>query len=94
MKIKVILQALTGYAGSSESPEKVSARFMGIALGVVSQFAPLLASLFGYDVQTFASQAQPLVLLVACVLWIFGAIKACWLAAKASPTIGAFFTVE
>lgn len=89
-KVKAVLKAFTGYAGSSESPEKVSARFMGIALGVVSQFAPMLASFFGLDVAEVMHQVQPVVLLGACVLWAYGALKAMWLAAKASPTLGAF----
>lgn len=89
-KIKAIIQAFTGYAGSSENPEKVSARFMGIALGIASQFAPLISSFFSVNVEQFVTQAQPIVLLVAALMWTYGAIKACWLAAKANPTVGAF----
>lgn len=89
-KIKVIIQAFTGYAGSSENPEKVSARFMGIALGIASQFAPLISSFFSVNIEQFVNQAQPVVLLVAVLMWTYGAIKACWLAAKASPTLGAY----
>lgn len=89
-KLKAILQAFTGYAGSSENPEKVSARFMGIALGIASQFAPLISSFFSVNVEQFVTQAQPIVLLVAALMWAYGAIKAMWLAAKANPTVGAF----
>ena len=90
MKITAIIQAFTGYAGSSENPEKVSARFMGLALGIVSQIAPLISSFFPFDIEVFANQAQPIVLLTACILWAYGAVKAMWLAAKASPTLGAY----
>ena len=91
-KIKAIIQAFTGYAGSSESPEAVSTRFMGIAIGLVSQFAPIIVALFhpSVDITQFVNAAQPIVLLVAIVMWLYGAIKACWLAAKASPVVGRF----
>ncbi len=91
-KLKAVLQAFTGYAGSSENPEKISARFMGIALGVASQVAPVITALFSVDVTHFVNEAQPVVLLVACVMWTCGAIKACWSAAKANPTLGAFLS--
>lgn len=89
-KISAIVKAFTGYAGSSESPEKVSMRFMGIAMALVSQFAPLIANFLPFGVEDFVRQAQPIVLLVACLMWTYGAVKAMWLAAKASPTVGAF----
>lgn len=90
-KLKIALDALTGYAGSSESPEKVSLRFMGIALGIVSQFMPIIELLhLPIDVMQFVNAAQPFVLLVAVVMYIYGAIKATWIALKASPTMGRY----
>ena len=90
-KLKIVLDALTGYAGSSESPEKVSLRFMGIALGIVSQFMPIIDILhLPIDVMQFVNAAQPFVLLVAVIMYVYGAIKATWNALKASPTFGRF----
>lgn len=89
-KLKAIIQAFTGYAGSSENPEKVSARFVGIMMGFVSQFAPIISSVFSIDAQAFAIQAQPLILVFAVLMWSFGAVKAMWLAAKNSETLGGY----
>ena len=90
MNFKKIFQAFTGYAGSSENPEKVSARFMGIVVGLASQFAPIVSTFFSVDIQIYVNQVEPIVLLVACLMWFYGAVKACWQAAKASPIVGAY----
>jgi hypothetical protein len=90
MKIKIILQALTGYIGSSESPEKISTRFIGVSMGAITFLAPFVASLLGVGVESIVAQVQPIGYLIAVVWWLVGAIKACWLALKASPTLGAF----
>jgi len=96
-KIKVVLQALTGYAGSSESPEKFSMRFTGIIIGVVSQFAPLIAVFVSHygianvNIDALTAVVGSLTLSVGCIVWVVGAIKACWKAAKDSPQIGGIF---
>ncbi len=89
-KIKVVLQALTGYMGSSESPEKISARFVAVSLGAVTFVAPFVASFLGLGVAEVMAQAQSIAYFVAIVWYAYGAIKACWLALKASPTLGGF----
>lgn len=89
-KIKIILQALTGYMGSSESPEKISARFIAVSLGAITFVAPFVASFLGLGVGEVMAQAQTIAYFVAIVWYVFGAVKACWLAAKANPTLGAY----
>ena len=86
-KIKAVLSAIIGYAGSSENPQKMSLRFMGIIMGVISQFSPLI-SLFvmhftnfctaGMDicVAQFTDIVQPLVLTIACVIYLVGMVRA------------------
>src|SRR5574337_919808 len=89
-KAKAVFRALIGYAGSSENPEKMSMRLMGIVMGVVSQFSPLIS--FGVVhldpnfcpggidscVANLSSVIQPIILTVACVVWVVGAVRAAW----------------
>ena len=88
--IKIILQALTGYVGSSENPEKISARFVGVVMGTVVFIAPYLASFLHMGAEQIVAQVQPIAYLVAIFWYLFGAIKAVWLAVKANPTLGAY----
>ncbi len=96
-KLKTIFGALVGYAGSSENPNQTSLRFMGIITGVMSQFAPLISLVVvhttnfctaGVDVciTQFTGVIQPLVLAVACGMWIVGAIRAM----VNTPTVAGF----
>lgn len=80
-KIKAIFRALIGYAGSSENPNKMSMRFMGIITAFISQLAPFIALIVSQfdvmlDVNKFAAVIEPLTLSVACVIWITGAVRA------------------
>ena len=88
-KVKIVLQSMTGYMGSSENPEKMSLRFMGIMLAVVTQFAPLVMSTLGIDAVSIVHQLQPLVFSVASIIWILGLTRAVWTALKTSP-LGAY----
>ena len=97
-KLTLVLRALIGYSGSSEDPSKMSARFMGVILGAVSQFIPLItlvATKFmtipaGMSVEQYVDGltaiAQPLTLLVACIIWVVGAIRA----VVNTPTVAGF----
>lgn len=83
-----VLQAITGFAGSSESPEKVSLRLMAIFVGVSSQVVPFLTLVVAHTmpnvqpdmVQAVADQltniVQPFILLGATLMWLVGAFKA------------------
>ncbi len=93
-KFKAVVQALTGYIGSSESAEKISARFVGLSMGTITFLAPFVAARIGVSTETLIAQVQPIGYMVAIAWYIYGAVKACWLAAKASPTLGAFFRKE
>ena len=84
---KRVLQALTGYVGSSESPEKISARFVGASIGVVTFIAPYLAGLLGIGAGSIVSSVQPVGFLVAVIWYIYGAIKAMWNAARVAGYI-------
>ena len=81
-KLKVALRALIGYAGSSESPSKMSLRFMGIITAVVSQFAPIISFVVtrvygeGLNGAELTQLVEPIVLTVACVMWLVGAVRA------------------
>ncbi len=89
-KLKVVLQAITGYAGSSESPEKISARFMGVSMGTITMIAPFIAGFFSTTVEMVMAQIQPLMLVVAIVFYFYGMIRAVWSALKAHPTLGGY----
>lgn len=89
-KLKIILNALTGYIGSSANPESISTRFVGISLGVITFAAPYIASVLGIGAEQVVAQVQPIAYFIAVVWWIVGAIKACWNALKTSPTFGRF----
>ena len=81
-KLKLALRALIGYAGSSESPSKMSLRFMGIITALVSQFAPMISFVVtkiygsGIDSVELTRLIEPIVLTVACVMWLVGAVRA------------------
>lgn len=87
-KIKTFLNALIGYAGSSENPQKMSMRFMGILMGLISQFSPIIALIVErltdkptgvapeVYIQDLITTIQPIMLSIACVLWVIGAIGA------------------
>lgn len=89
-KVKIVLQALTGYIGSSQNPEAISTRFVGIALGVVTFVAPYIASVLGVGAEYVVAQVQPICYFVAVVWWVVGAIKAVWTALKSHPVVGAW----
>jgi formate hydrogenlyase subunit 3/multisubunit Na+/H+ antiporter MnhD subunit len=81
-KTKAVLRALIGYAGSSENPSKMSLRFMAIITAVVSQFSPLISVVIAYfggdtlSMEGLSQVMEPIVLTVACIMWLIGAIRA------------------
>ena len=88
-KITLILKALLGYAGSSENPQAMSLRMMGIITGVIGvgvpYIFPVLITLgvhlpFGVTADTVSANltpiAQAFVYLGAASMWIIGAIRA------------------
>jgi len=97
-RIKTALNALVGYAGSSENPQKMSLRFMGILTGLISQFSPLLSLVVahfsvlpaGVTVEQFSASLsgviEPMILTGACLMWIIGAVRA----VMATPTVAGF----
>lgn len=96
-KLKSVLNALVGYAGSSENPEKMSLRLMGIITGIVSQFSPLISLVVAHTTNLctagmntctaqFTSVIEPIVLTMACVMWIVGAVRA----VLNTPTVAGF----
>ena len=89
-KFKAIIQALTGYVGSSENPEKISARFVGTSMALITFLAPFLGKFLGMGAEQIIAQVQPIAYMIAIVWYVYGAIKAMWTAAKAHPTLGAY----
>lgn len=96
------INAFVGFAGSSENPQKMSMRMMGVFMGVVSQFTPLIAMLIekfvelppGMTAETFVSSLtaaiEPVILLIAVVLWLLGAFRAAWAAFNIQERVGAY----
>lgn len=102
-KIQKVIQALTGYAGSSENPEKFSLRMMGIVTTVMSQFSPIISYIVVHSTNLCATQPvdqclsaytnmlEPIFMTVGCALWLIGAGKAVYKALQNSDTpVGAF----
>jgi asparagine N-glycosylation enzyme membrane subunit Stt3 len=87
-RTKRILSAIIGYAGSSEAPQKMSLRLMGIITGVLSQFSPIIALVVskvvtlpaGVTADAFIATLYPLIeigtLVFAVVLYVVGLIRA------------------
>lgn len=85
------LNAVIGFAGSSENPSKMSLRFIGIITGVVTQFAPFISLILahalgveGADPAQVQQVLEPWVYVIgtgtAIFLWVIGAIRAGWTA--------------
>lgn len=96
------INAFVGFAGSSENPQKMSMRMMGVFMGVVSQFMPLIAMAVEKFVElppgmsaemfvtNFTSSVEPVILLIAVVIWLIGAFRAAWSAFNVQERVGAF----
>lgn len=97
-KIKQVLNAIIGYAGSSEAPQKMSMRFMGIITGIISQLSPIIALVVSKMIDLpngvsatayvggLSNMIEPIVLSFACILWIIGAVRA----VMATPKVAGF----
>ncbi len=74
-----ILQALIGYAGSSEDPSKMSMRFMAILLAVLGKVVALAAAA-GYVIPFATADLQMFVgsiaFVAAALFWVVGAVRA------------------
>ena len=98
-KLLAVIQAVTGFAGSSESPEKVSLRLIGLFTAGMSKFIPVVSLFVAYTMKGVTPEqvqatadgitavAQPIVLFGACLIWITGAFKAGY-KAWIQPTMG------
>ena len=77
-------------------------RFMGLILGALTPFTPMILLIVekfislpvGVTaeqwVEVMSSYMQPIVLSIAAFIYIYGAIKAMWKAAKDSDVVGRF----
>lgn len=97
------INAIIGFAGSSESPEKFSLRLMGIVTAFISQFLPFIFPLLvlvgvrlpdGVDAKVVADSLTPILqvafLSVGCVMWLVGAARAFWKEYSLGAKLGAY----
>lgn len=87
-KIRIVFQALIGYAGSSENPEKMSLRLMGIVTAAFGTFLPVIFPLLtsvihlppGVTIDANNNGLLPLLqsltYVTASAMWVIGAFRA------------------
>ena len=101
-KFLTVLNAIVGFAGSSENPQKMSLRLTAVVMGVIAEFSPFLVLLAGTFMnlpdgvtaeniqQTLAPVVQAFIFIIAGILWLIGAFRAAWSALKVPERVGAY----
>lgn len=100
--VLTILNAVVGFAGSSENPSKMSMRFMGIVMAVVAQVTPILLYVAGLVMDlpegvtptmvqdSLGPVVQAVTFVVAGILWLVGATRAAMKAYSVQERAGAY----
>jgi hypothetical protein len=101
-KVLSVLNAIIGFAGSSENPQKMSLRLTAVVMGIIAKFSPLLVFVASSAMhlpegvtaenvqQTLEPVVQAFIFIIAGVLWLVGAFRAGWIALKMPEKIGAY----
>lgn len=99
---KKVVIAITGYAGSTERPDKTALRLYGVIIGVVAQLMPIILMAVsalvdlpeGVTAQMFVDAFNPtiqaIMYVVAGLMWLVGMVRAGMTAIK-TQNLGALY---